>query len=92
MGGRLQYGGEELLEQRPEPGLRQPLLDGPRQHELGLVEQLEVVLPGQVQPVALPPQQMPYDDLAQHRQALGAQHDQATEADIGEVTVGEGEL
>lgn len=91
MRGCLQHGREELLEEgtRPVPG--QPEFGRPGQHRLGRVQELRMVFARQVQPVALPPQQMPYDDRAQHRDPLGVHGDQAAEADVREVPVGEGE-
>ena len=92
MDGGLQHGREELLEQRDQPVGGQALFGGTGEDQLGLGEEFEMVLTGQREPAALPAHQMPYDGLAQYRDLLGLQRDRASEADIGEVALGEGEL
>jgi hypothetical protein len=89
-GGGLQHHGEELLEQRLRPLGRQALRRA--EHQLHLVEELMVVLARQVEPAALPAQQMPYDHRAQHRDPLGGDGDQAAPAQVREPALGEGEL
>ncbi|CAM5598945.1 hypothetical protein STENM36S_01333 [Streptomyces tendae] len=89
VGGGLQDRREELLEQRSAPLGRQAESGGVRERQLGLVEQVRVVLAGQVQPVALPPHPVPYDHLAQHRHPFGAGRDPGTEADVRVVPGGE---
>ena len=87
--GRLEDGTEELLEQRPRPLGGHLQLSRPGQQLLHTVEQFGVVLARKVQPATLPPQQMPYDDRAQHRDPGGVQGGQAAEAEVGEVALGE---
>ncbi len=89
MGRRLQDRREELLEQRTEALGRQSPLGGVREGQLGLVEQVRVVLAGQVQPVALAPHPVPHGHGAQHRHALGPHRDAGAEADVREVSGGE---